>query len=95
MLPRRWRPDVWFGCLMAVFWMGAVAIYGVASVYLGTLGTSVGWALFQIFMIMTANLVRRSDRRVEGRAPCARSGRCGRAWDCWRWRRRSIAAGNR
>jgi L-rhamnose-H+ transport protein len=51
-----WRPDVWFGCLMGVFWMGAFAIYGVSSVYLGALGTSVGWALFQIFMIITANL---------------------------------------
>jgi L-rhamnose-proton symport protein RhaT len=49
-------PDVWLGCLMGVFWMGAFAIYGVSSVYLGALGTSVGWALFQIFMIMTANL---------------------------------------
>jgi L-rhamnose-H+ transport protein len=53
---RAWRPDVWFGCLMGIFWMGAFAIYGVSSVYLGALGTSVGWALFQIFMIMTANL---------------------------------------
>lgn len=51
-----WRPDVWFGCLMGIFWMGAFALYGVSSVYLGALGTSVGWALFQIFMIMTANL---------------------------------------
>ncbi len=52
----RWTPDVWFGCLMGLFWMGAFALYGVSSVYLGALGTSVGWALFQIFMIMTANL---------------------------------------
>jgi L-rhamnose-H+ transport protein len=51
-----WRPDVWFGCLMGVLWMGAFAVYGVSSVHLGVLGTSVGWALFQIFMIMTANL---------------------------------------
>jgi L-rhamnose-H+ transport protein len=51
-----WQPDVWLGCLMGVFWMGAFALYGVSSVYLGALGTSVGWALFQIFMIMTANL---------------------------------------
>ena len=51
-----WRPDVWLGCLMGLFWMGAFAIYGVSSVYLGALGTSIGWALFQIFMIMTANL---------------------------------------
>jgi hypothetical protein len=28
--------------------MGAFALYGVSSVYLGALGTSVGWALFQI-----------------------------------------------
>ena len=41
---------------MGVFWMGAFAVYGVSSVYLGALGTSVGWALFQIFMIITANL---------------------------------------
>jgi hypothetical protein len=51
-----WRTDVWFGCLMGVLWMGAFAVYGISSVYLGVLGTSVGWALFQIFMIMTANL---------------------------------------
>jgi multidrug transporter EmrE-like cation transporter len=40
---------------MGILWMGAVAVYGVASVYLGSLGTSVGWGLFQIFMIITAN----------------------------------------
>ena len=51
-----WRPDVWYGCLMGLLWMGAFAVYGVSSVYLGALGTSIGWALFQIFMIMTANL---------------------------------------
>jgi len=51
-----WHPDAWFGCLMGLFWMGAMSVYGTASVYLGALGTSVGWALFQIFMIMTANL---------------------------------------
>ena len=42
--------------LMGILWMGAVAVYGVASIYLGALGTSVGWGLFQIFMIITANL---------------------------------------
>ena len=36
---------------------GAFAIYGAQSLCPpGTLGTSVGWALFQIFMIITANL---------------------------------------
>jgi L-rhamnose-H+ transport protein len=48
--------DSGLATLMGVFWMGSIAIYGVATVYLGALGTSVGWGLFQIFMIMTANL---------------------------------------
>lgn len=47
--------DAGLASLMAVLWMGAMAIYGVASVYLGALGTSVGWGIFQIFMVMTAN----------------------------------------
>jgi L-rhamnose-H+ transport protein len=54
-LNANWQPDVWCGVLMGVLWMGAFAIYGVSSVYLGPLGTSIGWALFQIFMIMTAS----------------------------------------
>jgi membrane-anchored protein YejM (alkaline phosphatase superfamily) len=41
---------------MGIFWMGAMSIYGVAAVYLGVLGTSVGWGLFQIFNIMAANV---------------------------------------
>ena len=53
---RGWIPDVGFASLMGVFWMGAMSLYGVSSVYLGALGTSAGWALFQIFMIITANI---------------------------------------
>jgi len=41
---------------MALLWMGAFALYGMSSVLLGSLGTSVGWGLFQIFMIMIATL---------------------------------------
>ncbi|MCW5977283.1 MAG: hypothetical protein KIT09_04365 [Bryobacteraceae bacterium] len=48
--------EAWAGSAMAILWMGAMAIYTAASAYLGRLGTSAGWALFQIFMIMTANL---------------------------------------
>jgi L-rhamnose-H+ transport protein len=48
-------PDLWLASSMGILWMGALAIYSVSSVLLGTLGTSVGWALFQIFMILTAN----------------------------------------
>lgn len=70
----RWSPDVWLGCLMGVFWMGAFALYGVSSVYLGVLGTSVGWALFQIFMIMTANISGVLTGEWKGAPESARSG---------------------
>jgi hypothetical protein len=36
--------------------MGGFALYGMSAVYLGRFGTSIGWGLFQIFMIMTATL---------------------------------------
>jgi len=42
--------------LMGVLWMGAFAVYGMSATFLGALGTSVGWGLMQIFMIMTAIL---------------------------------------
>jgi L-rhamnose-H+ transport protein len=41
---------------MGVLWMGAMSIYGVAAVFLGALGLSVGWGLLQIFNIMGANV---------------------------------------
>ena len=41
---------------MGALWMGAFALYGMSATYLGTLGTSIGWGLFQIFMIMTATI---------------------------------------
>jgi L-rhamnose-H+ transport protein len=50
-----WLPDAGMASLMALLWMGAMAAYGAASVYLGSLGTSVGWGIFQILMIITAN----------------------------------------
>lgn len=49
-------PDVFWSALMAVLWMGAFALYGMSATYLGTFGTSIGWGLFQIFMIMAATL---------------------------------------
>jgi L-rhamnose-H+ transport protein len=49
-------PDTLVPILMGVLWMGAFALYGMSSTYLGSLGTSIGWGLFQIFMIMTAIL---------------------------------------
>ncbi len=49
-------PDPLLPILMGVLWMAAFALYGMSSTYLGSLGTSIGWGLFQIFMIMTAIL---------------------------------------
>jgi len=48
--------DAILAILMGALWMGAFALYGMSSSYLGSLGTSIGWGLFQIFMIMTATL---------------------------------------
>src|SRR5712675_612757 len=53
---RRAPPDLVCSCLMGALWMGAFALYGMSASLLGTLGTSVGWGLLQIFMIMTATL---------------------------------------
>ena len=49
-------PDMFRAILMGVLWMGAFALYGMSAVYLGRFGTSIGWGLFQIFMILTATL---------------------------------------
>jgi L-rhamnose-H+ transport protein len=48
--------DAGYPTLMAVLWMGAFALYGMSTAMLGVLGTSIGWGLFQIFMIMTATI---------------------------------------
>ena len=50
------RVDLLWSCLMGILWMGAFALYGMSATFLGALGTSVGWGLLQIFMIMTATL---------------------------------------
>jgi L-rhamnose-H+ transport protein len=49
-------PGLILGILMGALWMGAFALYGMSATYLGSLGTSIGWGLFQTFMIMTAML---------------------------------------
>lgn len=53
---RSTRTDFFWSSLMGVLWMGAFALYGMSAAILGPLGTSVGWCLFQIFMIMVAAL---------------------------------------
>jgi L-rhamnose-H+ transport protein len=51
-----WWPDAGSSTLMGASWMGGMAVYGVAAVYLGALGTSVGYGLFNVIMIIVANL---------------------------------------
>jgi L-rhamnose-H+ transport protein len=53
---RRAPADLLWSFLMGILWMGAFALYGMSASLLGALGTSVGWGLLQIFMIMTATL---------------------------------------
>ena len=48
--------DALLSMLMGMLWIGAVAIYGVSTRYLGRLGDSAGWAIYQIAMVLTANI---------------------------------------
>jgi hypothetical protein len=43
--------------LAGIMWMGALALYSSATTYLGTLGISIGFALFTITMILSGQLV--------------------------------------
>ncbi len=46
----------WVGAvLMGLMWMGSIALYGVATTYLGPSGAAIGWGLFSIFIILAAN----------------------------------------
>ncbi len=49
-------PDLALGAIMGVLWMGSVAIYGTATILLGALGVSIGWSIYQISIIITANI---------------------------------------
>ena len=42
--------------LAGLLWMGSIAVYSSATTFLGILGVSIGWALFQIVMILTGNV---------------------------------------
>ena len=55
-LLRRGLHDASLSMLMGLLWIGAVAIYGIATRYLGRLGDSAGWAMYQIAMVLTANI---------------------------------------
>jgi L-rhamnose-H+ transport protein len=51
-------------------WMGGIAIYSSGTTLLGILGVSVGWALFQISLILCGNaagLLTGEWRQMEAR----------------------------
>jgi L-rhamnose-H+ transport protein len=49
-------PDVGWSMLAGLLWIGATFLYGIASRHLGALGTSAGWGLYQVLMIVSANV---------------------------------------
>jgi L-rhamnose-H+ transport protein len=49
-------PQILTGTMMGVLWMGSVAAYGMGTTLLGVLGASIGWSIYQISMILTANI---------------------------------------
>ena len=49
-------PEITLGMIMGVLWMGSVAIYGMATTLLGVLGASIGWSIYQICIIVMANV---------------------------------------
>ena len=51
----RFPGDSLYGVMMGFLWMGAIALYGAGSTLLGPTGPSLGWALFQIIIVISAN----------------------------------------
>ena len=48
-------PEISLGTIMGALWMGSVAAYGTATALLGAFGASIGWSIYQICIILTAN----------------------------------------
>jgi len=49
-------PEITLGMIMGFLWMGSVAIYGMATTLLGVLGAAIGWSIYQICVIVMANV---------------------------------------
>jgi L-rhamnose-H+ transport protein len=49
-------PEILLGAAMGALWMGSVAIYGTSTTLLGVVGASIGWSIYQICIILTANV---------------------------------------
>jgi hypothetical protein len=46
--------EIVYPTLMALMWMGGIALYSSATTFLGVLGVSIGFALFTITMIISS-----------------------------------------
>ncbi|HMD31952.1 MAG TPA: L-rhamnose/proton symporter RhaT, partial [Candidatus Acidoferrales bacterium] len=57
--------------LMAFFWFASTVLYGVATVELGELGTTLGWPLFMSLIVITASAwgVATGEWKGAGRKP--------------------------
>ena len=48
--------EVAYPTLMALMWMGGIALYSSSTTFLGTLGVSIGFAMFTITMIICGQM---------------------------------------
>jgi hypothetical protein len=48
--------EVIYPALMALMWMGGIALYSSSTTFLGTLGVSIGFAMFTITMIICGQM---------------------------------------
>ena len=57
--------------LMAALWFGSSILYGLATLYLGPLGTVLGWPLFMSLIVISASVVGllTGEWKGSGRAP--------------------------
>src|SRR5581483_11515015 len=51
------RPaEISYAVLGGALWMFPIAIYSSGTVFLGILGVSIGWAVFQVMLLVSGNL---------------------------------------
>jgi len=55
---------------MGIIWISGITVYGISTVYLGTLGPSVGWPIFMACLIISSNIwgLLAGEWRVGGRS---------------------------
>lgn len=41
---------------MGVMWFGGLLVYGIGTIVIGDLGTSVGWPMYMVAMVLSSNI---------------------------------------